>query len=69
MYTIHKPENCRLKNKETSSSSSGSTHNATMSPSAKKLQLQSKLKDVLCTNLFISADDADTLLKQAWEKE
>ena len=75
MYVNHKEDQHdrvvgRFKrNAGTGGDSSNSTANANQQSgnNNKELQLQSKLKEVLCTNLCMSAADAEKLIGQASE--
>ena len=59
MYVTHKPEDHRGKKL------GSDTAAATQAKPASNLELQSKLKEVMCTNLCMSADDVEKLFAQA----
>ena len=70
LYVQHPPERHRFKqprkNGDKDEKDKGApAANATTADSSLKLDLQSKLKEVLCTNLCLSDEDVDKLFEQA----
>ena len=72
MYVIHKPEyhkgnspNAQTTTVVATLGNYGAAKKEDKSNGAATLQLQSKLKEVMCTNLCMSGDDVDKIFAQA----
>ena len=65
MYVTHKAADHRGKKVGSDTAAATKGANADKAKPASNLQLQSKLKEVMCTNLCMSSDDVEKLFAQA----
>ena len=69
MYVLHRPEQHkgRRKNGTATAATTATSDEKKVTPAA-DLQLASRLKEVMCTNLCMSAEDVDALFTEAGQE-